>query len=66
MKTFALIVYLITSDGSSSSYFEDTGLSSTDCAAALIEGVTPQPQKAFKGGRKIETVVLACEEEIEV
>lgn len=65
MKTFALVIYLITSDGSSTSYFEDTGLSASDCTATLVEGVVPEPRKAFKGGRKIETVILACEEEIE-
>lgn len=69
MKTFALVVYLFMNDGTSVSFFEDSGLTARDCVAALVEwhveGVPPQPHKAFKGGRVITDAIISCEEEQE-
>lgn len=67
MKTFALVVYLFFADGSKHTFVEDSGLSAAECATQLVllthDGL-PTPVRPFKGGRKIETAIVACEEEI--
>lgn len=62
MKTFALVLYLITSGGNVDRFVVDYDLTARDCAHRLTEQQRIPPV-VFKGGRQIEKAVVACEEE---
>lgn len=68
MKSFVLVVYLLTSGGAVERYPAESGLNAETCASFLTLATVvgaPAPTKPFKSGRKIERIVVACEEEIE-
>lgn len=66
MKTWALVLHLLFSDGSNQSFVDDSGLSAYDCAAQLTQDRPPLPRVAFKGGRNIRQVIVSCEQEFEI
>lgn len=61
MKTFALVLYLITSGGNVDRLVVDYDMTARDCAHRLTE--QQKIPVAFKGGRRIEKAIIACEEE---
>jgi hypothetical protein len=66
IKTFVFVVYVLTSGGETVIYHSESGLNAETCASYLtitpIVGA-PAPEKAFKAGRKIAKIFVACEEE---
>jgi hypothetical protein len=66
MKTFVLVVYLLTSGGDVERYHAESGLNAETCASYLTASTivgAPAPKKSFKSGRRVEKIVVACEEE---